>query len=244
MKNKQLVLITGVGKQTGIGFETARQLANLGYQVIITARKQETADELAGILMEEGLDIVPMALDVTNESMVKALAEQIDLRFGKLDVLINNATLFPDKFDTVGVELADIKNVFDSNFIGAWSAIKYFTPLLKKSEHARIVNVSSGSGSFAGEQYNLLNPWRGVISAYSISKLALNGLTLKAALDLKDDQIMVNAATPGITATYDVLASFGGRPVSDGAKSIVFAATLPKGGPTGKFFKDGEIIGW
>jgi NAD(P)-dependent dehydrogenase (short-subunit alcohol dehydrogenase family) len=244
MKNKQLVLITGVGKQTGIGFEAARQLANMDYQVIITARKQETAHQLAGMLIEEGLDIVPMALDVTDETMVKAVADEIDLRFGKLDVLINNATLFPDKFDTVSVDIADIKSVFDSNFIGAWSTIKYFTPLLKKSEHARIVNVSSGSGSFGGEEYSLLNPWRGVISAYSISKLALNGLTLKAALDLKDDGILVNAATPGITATYEVLANFGGRPVSEGAKSIVFAATLPKGGPTGKFFKDGEIIGW
>jgi NAD(P)-dependent dehydrogenase (short-subunit alcohol dehydrogenase family) len=244
MNTKQLVLITGVGKQTGIGFETARQLANLGYQIIITSRKQEAADQLAGILIEEGLNIVPMALDVTDEIMVKAVAEQVDLRFGKLDVLINNATLFPDKFDTVSVDLADIKSVLDSNFIGAWSTIKYFTPLLKKSEHARIVNVSSGSGSFDGEEYSLLNPWRGVISAYSISKLALNGLTLKAANDLKNDNILVNAATPGITATYEVLANFGGRPVSEGAKSIVFAATLPKGGPTGKFFKDGEIIGW
>ena len=244
MSTKQLVLITGVGKQTGIGFETARQLANLGYQVIITARKQSTADQLAGILIQEGLDIVPLALDVTDETMVKAVAEQVNRQFGKLDVLINNATLFPDKFDTVSVDIADIKNVFDTNFTGAWATIKYFVPLLKKSEHARIVNVSSGSGSYGGEEYSLLNPWRGVISAYSISKLALNGLTLKAALDLKNDAILVNAVTPGITASYEILAKAGGRPVSEGAKSIVFAATLPKGGPTGKFFKDGKSIGW
>ncbi|HXO77294.1 MAG TPA: SDR family NAD(P)-dependent oxidoreductase, partial [Puia sp.] len=208
METKQLALITGVGKPTGIGFETARQLANLGYQVIISARKQQTADQLAAILIEEGLDIVPIALDVTDETMVKAAAAQIQLHFGKLDVLINNATLFPDKFDTVSVDLADIRDVFDTNFIGAWSMIKYFTPLLKKSQHPRIVNVSSGSGSYTGEQYNLLNPWRDVISAYSISKLALNGLTLKAANDLKKDNILVNAATPGITATHDLLASF------------------------------------
>lgn len=244
MKNKQLALITGIGKKTGIGFETARQLANMGYQVIVTSRKQEVANELAGILAGEGLDAVPVVLDVTDESMVKIVAEQIDLQFGKLDVLVNNATSFPDRFETASVDLADIKSVFDSNFIGAWSMIKYFTPLLKKSEHARIVNVSSASGSYSGEGYNLLNPWRDIISAYSISKLALNGLTLKAAADLKNDHILVNAATPGLTATYDVLAVIGGRPVSEGAKSIVFAATLPKGGPTGKFFKDGKITGW
>jgi NAD(P)-dependent dehydrogenase (short-subunit alcohol dehydrogenase family) len=244
MKTKQLALITGVGKLTGIGFEAARQLANLDYQVIITSRKQETADQLAKTLIAEGFDVVPLVLDVTDEAMVKAAAEQIDLQFGKLDVLINNATAFPDQFETVSTDLADIKNVFDSNFFGAWSMIKYFTPLLKKSEHARIVNVSSGSGAYNGEGYSLTNPWRGIISTYSLSKLALNGLTLKAALDLQNDHIMVNAVTPGLTATYDVFADFGGRPVSEGAKSIVLAATLPKGGPTGKFFKDGEIIGW
>jgi NAD(P)-dependent dehydrogenase (short-subunit alcohol dehydrogenase family) len=101
MTTKQLALITGVGKQSGIGFETALQLAELGYQVIITARKQYTADQLAGILAEEQLDIVPLALDVTNEEMVKTAAKQVDLRFGKLDVLINNATVFPDKLDII-----------------------------------------------------------------------------------------------------------------------------------------------
>jgi NAD(P)-dependent dehydrogenase (short-subunit alcohol dehydrogenase family) len=244
MKTKQIALITGVGKETGIGFETARQLATLGYKVIITSREKETADRLAGLLINKSLDVVPMALDVADEEVVRAVAAEVDQRFEKLDVLINNATTFPDQFETTNVDLADIKKVFDTNFLGAWSMIKYFTPLLKKSENARIVNVSSGSGSYNGEQYSLLNPWRGVISAYSISKLALNGLTLKAAMDLKDDHIMVNAATPGLTATYSTLAAFGGRPVSEGAKSIVFAATLPKGGPTGKFFKDGKEIGW
>ncbi len=244
MKNKQVALITGVGKQTGIGFETARQLAEMGYQAIITARKQETSEQLADILIKEQLDIVPMALDVTDEKMVQAVAAEVNNRFGKLDVLINNATLFPDQYNTETVDLDDIRKVFESNFIGAWGTVKHFTPLLRKSEHPRIVNISSGSGAFGGEGYSLVNPWRDVISAYSISKAALNAFTLKAAADLKKDNILVNAVTPGLTATHDILADFGGRSVSDGAKSIVFVATLPKGGPTGKFFKDGEIISW
>ncbi len=235
METKQLVIITGVGKETGIGFEVARQLAAMNYRVIITSRKQETANALADILNSEGLDVVPLALDVANESMVKAVADQINEQYGKLDVLINNATLFPDQYETTSVDLADIRNVLESNLIGSWSTIKYFTPLLRKSEHPRIVNVSSGSGTFGGEGYSLVNPWRDIISAYSISKAALNAFTLKAALDLKSDGILVNAATPGLTATYDTFADFGGRPVSEGAKSIVFAATLPKGSPTGKF---------
>lgn len=244
MEIKQLALITGVGKETGIGFEVARQLAQKNYQVIITSRKQETANLLAGILHHEGLDIVPLALDVTDELMVKGVADQIMEQYGKLDVLINNATLFPDQFHTTTADLADIRNVLESNLIGSWCTVKYFTPLLKKSEHPRIVNVSSGSGSFGGEGYSLVNPWRDIISAYSISKAALNAFTLKAAFDLKPDGILVNAATPGLTATHDILADFGGRPVSEGAKSIVFAATLPKDGPTGMFFKDGETVAW
>jgi NAD(P)-dependent dehydrogenase (short-subunit alcohol dehydrogenase family) len=166
------------------------------------------------------------------------------LQYGKLDVLINNATLFPDQLDTVGAELADIRNVFENNVLGCWSTVKYFTPLLRKSDNPRIVNVSSGSGSFGGEGYSLTNPWKGIISAYSISKAAINAFTLKAAIDLKPDGILVNAATPGLTATNDTFADYGGRPVSEGARSIVFASTLPKGGPSGKFFKDGKIIAW
>jgi len=244
METKQLVLITGVGKETGIGFEVARQLADMNYRVIITARKQEAADQLANILTAEGRDAVAMALDVTKEDTVEAVANQIKKQYGKLDVIINNATLFPDQYDTVGADLQDIRDVFETNVIGAWSTVKHFTPLLRKSEHPRIVNVSSGSGSFGGEGYNLVNPWRDIVSAYSISKAALNAFTLKAATDLKPDGILVNAATPGLTATHDKFAEFGGRPVGDGAKSIVFAATLPKNGPTGQFFKDGKVVSW
>lgn len=244
METKQLVFITGVGKETGIGFEVARQLGVMDYRVIISSRKQDTASQLAAVLQSEGLDVVGMGLDITDESMVKTVAEQIGREYGKLDVLINNATLFPDQYNTADADIQDIRNVFESNLIGAWSTVKYFTPLLKKSDHPRIVNVSSGSGSFGGNGYSLVNPWRDIISVYSISKAALNAFTLKAARDLKPECILVNAATPGLTATHDTFAEFGGRPVSEGANSIVFAATLPKGGPTGEFFKDGEIIPW
>src|ERR1700748_1111910 len=131
MKTKQIALITGVGKETGIGFEVARQLATLGFRVIITSRKQETADQLAELLIQENLDIVPIALDVADEEVVKAVAAAVDQRFEKLDVLINNATTFPDQFETTNADLSEIKRVFDTNFLGAWSMIKYFTPLLK-----------------------------------------------------------------------------------------------------------------
>ncbi len=243
---KQLALITGAARKTGIGLEVARQLGSMGYQVIVTARELDRAEQAAQLLIDEGLDIIPLALDVAKEDTVKAVAETVDRRFGKLDVLINNATEFPDQYHTVDVDMAAVIRAFESNFFGAWRMIKYFTPLLKKSDNPRVVNCSSGSGSLQGGEgeYTLVNPWRDFISVYSLTKLAMNGLTMKAAHDLEKDGILVNAPIPGMTATYDILADHGGRPVSEGAKSIVFAATLPKGGPTGKHFKDGKIISW
>jgi NAD(P)-dependent dehydrogenase (short-subunit alcohol dehydrogenase family) len=244
METKQLALITGVGKETGIGYEVARQLSALNYKVIITSRKLETAQALVSQLQKEGIDAVPMALDISIEEDVIAAARQVDEQFGKLDVLINNATLFPDRYDTISVNLEDVKKIFDNNFIGYWSCIKYFTPVLRKSSHGRIVNLSSATGTYGDQKWGLHNPPAGVISAYGLSKLVTNGLTLKAAIDLEPNHILVNAADPDFTASYEAFAEHGARPVSVSAKSIVFAATLPKDGPTGKLFRDGVEIPW
>ncbi|OQP46219.1 hypothetical protein A4H97_31130 [Niastella yeongjuensis] len=246
MESKQLVLITGAARKTGIGVESARQLGKLDYKIIITARELDRAQEAAQLLVDEGLDAVAMALDITDEEQVKAVAATVDQQYGKLDVLINNATQFPDQYHIVDTDMEKIISSFNTNFFGAWRMIKYFTPLLKKSDNPRVVNCSSGSGSIQGEpgEYTLVNPWRDFISVYSITKLAMNGLTMKAAHDLAKEGILVNAPIPGMTATYDILSNAGGRPVSEGAASIVYAATLPKGGPTGKHFKDGMEIGW
>jgi NAD(P)-dependent dehydrogenase (short-subunit alcohol dehydrogenase family) len=107
-------------------------------------------------------------------------------------------------------------------------------PLLRKSDRARIVNVSSGAGA--------LSSMNGGTPAYSLSKLALNGLTLMLAADLKRDSILVNSVCPGWVATD--MGGSGGRPVEDGAASVVWAAMLPNDGPTGGFFRDGEAIDW
>lgn len=244
MEIKQLALITGVGKETGIGYEVARQLSALNYKVIVTARKLETSAQLAAALQKEGVDAVPLELDISLEESVKEAARQIDAQYGKLDVLINNATLFPDRFDTLTVDLEDVKKVFDNNFIGYWRCIKYFTPVLRKSTNPRIVNMSSATGSYGDPAYGLHHPPSGVISAYGLSKLATNGLTLKAAIDLKPDHILVNSVDPGLTASYEAFAAYGARPVNISAQSVVFAATLPKDGPTGKFFQDGVEVPW
>lgn len=104
-------------------------------------------------------------------------------------------------------------------------------------------NVSSGAGSFGDLQYGLLNGSQGIpCSGYGISKLAVNGLTLKLAKELEKNHILVNAVCPDITNTF----GFGpwGRPVEVSAKSVVWAATLPDDGPTGGFYRDGQALPW
>ena len=120
--------------------------------------------------------------------------------------------------------------------------IKAFVPLMEKTDLARIVNVSSGAGAFSDLSFGLIV--KGDTTAYGLSKLALNGLTVKLAAQLKPKGIKVNAVCPGFTATYPGTLEWGARPVEGGAKSIVWAATLPADGPTGGFYRDGKKLPW
>ena len=107
-------------------------------------------------------------------------------------------------------------------------------PLLRASGRGRIVNVSSEGGSLAS--------MGGGLPAYHTSKAALNALTRTLAAELRRDGILVNSVCPGWVATD--MGGPGGRPVSEGAAGIVWAATLPDDGPTGGFFRDGRPIAW
>lgn len=141
--------------------------------------------------------------------------------------------------------LPPMRRMLNSPFImiGTWSVTQKFLPLLKKSGHPRIVNVSSGAGSFEDPQYGLLH---GTVvqvpMGYGISKLALNGLTVKMAKEFLPYHILVNAVCPDVTDTFG--GGMWGRPVEGSAKSIIWAALLPDDGPTGGFFRDGKKLPW
>jgi NAD(P)-dependent dehydrogenase (short-subunit alcohol dehydrogenase family) len=239
MNSDKIALITGVSREMGLGFETAKQLADKGYKVIITARDFKKVKELA-----DKINVSAMTLDVTNDQSVADLAAEIDKQFGKLDVLINNAGAFYDQGgEPLAADMQFIKDAFDTNLFGAWRMAKAFVPLLKKSESGRIVNVSSGTGSFSDPIWNLSDNQSNV-PVYGITKLALNGLTVKLARQLKETKIKVNSVCPGFTATYPGTEEWGARPVSEGAKSIVWAVTISDDGPSGGFFRDGQPICW
>jgi NAD(P)-dependent dehydrogenase (short-subunit alcohol dehydrogenase family) len=222
-------LVTGANR--GIGREVCRHLADLGHTVLLTAR-----DGAAAVAAARGiLGVVPLRLDVTDPSSITAAASSVRDRFGRLDVLVNNAAITYDTWQhAISADLGVVREAAETNLYGPWQLIEEFLPLLRGSEHPRIVNVSSEAGS--------LTSMGGGTPAYTVTKAALNALTRMIAAELLGDHILVNAVCPGWVATD--MGGPGGRPVTDGAASIVWAATLPDDGPTGGFFRDGRPLPW
>jgi NAD(P)-dependent dehydrogenase (short-subunit alcohol dehydrogenase family) len=221
-------LVTGGNR--GIGREVCRQLAERGHAVVLTAR---SADAAAAAAREVGAE--PLRLDVTDPAGVSAAARWVGERHGKLDVLVNNAAISYDTWQrAIDADLAVVREAAETNLYGPWLMVQAFLPLLRASEHPRIVNVSSEAASLAG--------MGGGTPAYNASKVALNALTRMLAAELRAHHVLVNAVCPGWVATD--MGGPGGRPVAAGAASVVWAATLPDSGPTGGFFRDGRPLPW
>jgi NAD(P)-dependent dehydrogenase (short-subunit alcohol dehydrogenase family) len=242
--NKKIALITGVSREAGIGFGLAQKMAALDYQVIITARAVHQAEELAKKLTTPANSIIAEALDITNDESVKHVSEVIQARYGRLDILINNAGGILDYgIPTLQTDFEVTRQAFETNLFGAWRVIKYMHPLLKESSQPRIVNISSGAGSFTHPVFGLPNH-PAILTSYGLSKLALNGLTVKLAKELAKDNILINAVNPGFVATAPGMEAMGARSVADSLDGIIWAASLPDNGPTGKFFEDKQELTW
>jgi NAD(P)-dependent dehydrogenase (short-subunit alcohol dehydrogenase family) len=230
---RKIALVTGANR--GLGFETCRQLAQLGLTVILSARDLVKGETAAKILIGKGLDVIFYQLDVSDQINTSRITRQIEQKFGQLDVLVNNAAILYDTWqNAVDAELDVVNKALITNLFGPWRLSQLCIPIMKRNKYGRIVNVSSGAGS--------LNYMGGGTPAYSVSKVALNALTRILAAELRGTGILVNAIDPGWVATD--LGGNGGRPVENGAKGIVWAATLPDNGPSGGFFFDGKPAPW
>jgi NAD(P)-dependent dehydrogenase (short-subunit alcohol dehydrogenase family) len=221
-------LVTGANR--GIGLEVCRQLAAAGHDVVLTAR-----DAAAGATAADAIGVASLRLDVTDPASIDEAAAAVADRYGRLDVLVNNAAISYDTWQrAIGADLAIVREAAETNLYGPWQLAQRFLPLLRASDHPRIVNVSSEAGS--------LTSMGGGTPAYTASKAALNALTRMLAAELRPERFLVNAVCPGWVATD--MGGHGGRPVSAGAASVVWAATLPDDGPTGGFFRDGRPLPW
>jgi NAD(P)-dependent dehydrogenase (short-subunit alcohol dehydrogenase family) len=230
----RIALVTGGNR--GIGFEVCRQLAQREFTVLLTARDGAKAETAAKELSNTGI-VQHLLLDVADEYSIKNAAAEVAARHGHLDVLINNAGINYDTWETVANADIDgtVMETITTNLLGPWRICQAFLPLLQKSQAARIVNVSSESGSLA-------NMGAGP-PAYQVTKAALNALTRTLAGELRGARILVNAVCPGWVAT-DMGGAGAPRSVSEGASSIVWAAMIPDGGPSGGFFRDGKPLPW
>jgi NAD(P)-dependent dehydrogenase (short-subunit alcohol dehydrogenase family) len=221
-ERKKIALVTGANR--GLGFETCHQLARLGLTVILSARDFTKGEVAAKQLVERGLDVIFYELDVLNQSHMNRITHQIEQRFGRLDVLVNNAAILYDTWQsTLNANLDVVNQALTTNLFGPWRLSQLCIPLMKRNNYGRIVNVSSGAGS--------LHYMGSGSPAYSVSKAALNAFSCIFAADLHGTGILVNSVGPGWVATD--MGGRGGRPVEDGAKGIVWAATLPDNGPSG-----------
>ncbi|UCI05539.1 SDR family NAD(P)-dependent oxidoreductase [Mesorhizobium sp. B1-1-8] len=252
MTTPKSALVTGANK--GIGFETVRRLAAEGFKVWLGARDAERGMAAANALRAEGLDVEWLELDVASDDSVAAAANAVAARAPSLDVLVNNAGIAPGYVESFGPDgryerppsqenVADIQATYDVNVFGPIRVTKAFLPLLLAAPAARIVMVSSSTGSIgraldpttANAAVNLLG--------YGSSKTALNAVTVAFARELAPQGIKVNAAAPGYTAT-DLNGFKGHRTVQQAAEIIIRLATLDAAGPTAGYFNDDGPLPW
>jgi NAD(P)-dependent dehydrogenase (short-subunit alcohol dehydrogenase family) len=230
--DQPVALVTGGNR--GVGREVCRQLALLGFAVILGSRDLRKGELAAKELDPEGSRIVPCQLEVDNSMSVTSMADWVKDRFGRADVLVNNASTAYDRWAMASsIDLGVVAEAIDVNLFGPWRVIHALLPLLRSSSRPRIVNVSSEGGSIA--------MMRGGSPAYGVSKAGLNALTRLLAAELARDGILVNAVCPGWPASQN---NPDGRSLAQAAASVIWAVTIPNGGPTGTLTRDGQSYPW
>lgn len=237
-----VALVTGANK--GIGYEIAAGLGALGWRVGVGARDDARREAAVAALRAGGADAFGVPLDVTDDASVTAAAELLAAEAdGRLDVLVNNAGVTggrPQEPTLVAPE--QIRLAVETNVIGVVRVTNALLPLLRRSAHPRIVNMSSGVGSLTlqSDPQASTGP---ISAAYSPSKTMLNAVTLQYVKELGDTNILINLGCPGYVAT-DLNNHQGTRTPTQGAAIALHLATLPDDGPTGRYFNEDGPLPW
>jgi NAD(P)-dependent dehydrogenase (short-subunit alcohol dehydrogenase family) len=256
-----LALVTGGNR--GLGLETCRMLAVAGYEVILASRREKEGRRAAETLAHSGLAVAWRPLDVGDPASIASFAKRLSEERVEIAALVNNAGVYHEELDG-----RTARATVDVNFLGPLRLTEALAPLL--APHARIVMVSSGMGELVG----LPASWRsrfeapldlealvqleaafvaevergehareGSALSYRVSKCGLNVLTRLLARTFMARGVMVNAVCPGWVRT-EMGGAGATREIPEGTAGIAWAATLPPGGPTGGFFRDGRAIDW
>lgn len=243
MDTKQRVAVV-TGANRGIGFEITRQLAKKNILVVLTSRKPDSGEIACKDLQKQELPVRYFKLDVDHASDIIALGQFMEKEFGRCDILVNNAGIFLDKAATDDPEdypsifhakIETIEKAIRTNVYGPLLLAQTIVPLMKKNGYGRIVNMSSGMGQ--------LTEMNGGYPGYRFSKTGLNVLTRVFNDELEGENILINSMCPGWVKT-DMGGVGATRSIPEGADTAVWLATLPDGGPRGKFFRDRKEIPW
>jgi NAD(P)-dependent dehydrogenase (short-subunit alcohol dehydrogenase family) len=231
MANQKIALVTGANK--GIGFEVARQLAAKNFRVLLTARNPEAGREASVRLRG---DAGFLLLDVADDASIYEAAAAFGKGHDHLDVLINNAGIYPDEgVNILSVTREQLVTTFQTNTFGPLRVVQEFLPYLQKSGEARIINVSSGYGAVDGLSAD--------VPSYCLSKLTLNGITIMLHEALRHQRIAINSVCPGWVRT-DMGGPNATRSVQQGADTIVWLASEAPSSLTGSFIRDRQKIAW
>jgi len=233
-KDIKVALVTGGNR--GIGYELVKQLALKGFKVILASRDPEMGHKAVQKLKESNLDVSFVVMDVDNQESIHQAAITVSERYGRVDVLINNAGVYLEENKRlVAMDPSILERTMTTNFFGAYHVIRSFIPLMEKQGYGRIINVSSEYGAMSDMSYP-------GVGAYKLSKFALNGLTRMVAAEINGD-IKINAVDPGWVSS-DMGGPSAPRTPKQAADSILWLATIGPEGPNGVFFRDGKRIDW
>lgn len=229
---KKIALVTGANR--GMGKAVSEKLASLDFHVIMVGRNENELLKASKATASSEAFIA----DLENENDIQKIINHVTVKFGVLDLLINNAGIYIDESkdqNNFGYKDSVMLKTLAVNTLAPFRLMKGLLPLMQKNGYGRVVNVSSGLGSFHGASANCL--------AYSVSKSSLNMLTKLFASEVDGKNLKINSICPGWVKT-DMGGSGAPRTIEEGISGMIWAATLDEGGPNGGFFRDGKPIDW
>jgi NAD(P)-dependent dehydrogenase (short-subunit alcohol dehydrogenase family) len=238
--NQTIALVTGANR--GIGLAIVTDLARKGCHVLLGCRDLSRGEAASAPLVADGLSVTPVPLDITDQASVEAMARRIEGEFGRLDILVNNAGISLDFAPDLS-PTERMQGTLDVNVLGLIRMTEAMAPLLAKSGHGRIVNLSSELASFALRHDPTWPYFEFRLPTYAASKSAVNALTVGYAKELEDKGVKVNAICPGYTAT-EATNFAGTRQPEQGAAVAARFALLDDDGPTGTFANEDGVIPW